>query len=65
MTKKELAKHLGDFATEHGVDETSKVLSRMLLSLVHSIKADSFEFTDEDVGSVIVTPKRVQKHLIN
>ena len=65
MTKKELAKHLGDFTKEHGVDEATKVLSRMLLGIAHSLEADTLEFNDDGVGSVIVTPTYLQSHLIN
>ena len=65
MTKKELAKYLGDFTKEHGVDEATKVLSRMLLGIAHSLEADTLEFNDEGVGSVVVTPTYLKSHLIN
>ncbi|MBL1274894.1 MAG: hypothetical protein COB30_002290 [Ectothiorhodospiraceae bacterium] len=65
MTKSELAKHMGEFTKEHGAEEASKVLSRMLLALAHSMEADSFEFSDDGVGRVLVEPQCIQKHLIN
>lgn len=56
MTKRELSNHLGAFVKEHGIEESTKVLSRMLLGLAHTVNAEEMEFNDEGVGTVLVTP---------
>lgn len=64
MTKRQLAELLAAFAKEHGVEETTGILSRFLLGLAHGDKMERLEFTDI-VGSVSVIPKQIEKRLVN
>lgn len=63
MTKQQLANYLGIFVQDNGLEEASKVLSRMLLGLAHEQNAEEVVFNDDGVGSVLIKiePKSISE----
>lgn len=64
MTNRDIAEHLDAFFNEHGVEESSKVVSRFLLGIAHTANAEKIVFSDA-IGSVVVQPCCVKQHLVN
>lgn len=57
-----LADTVGAFAEKHGVEEAGKLMSRFLLGIAHSQKADEINFRD-DIGHVVIKPQNIPNSL--